>query len=79
MQWTKTNYPASMKSLPPQIRNQAIDIANSLRIQDKMLADDVIVDIAIRTATEFTFYKNEMSSTQSRKNSPTQLFRSPLF
>ena len=30
MSWTKNDYPASLKNLPADVRNKAIEIANAL-------------------------------------------------
>ncbi|HLN54582.1 MAG TPA: DUF2188 domain-containing protein [Bacteroidales bacterium] len=44
MPWTKSDYPDSMKNLPAEVRNKAIDIANAL------LEEDMNEGIAIATA-----------------------------
>lgn len=36
MPWTKSDYPDSMKNLPLQVRNKAIDIANALLEEKEM-------------------------------------------
>lgn len=33
MPWTETRYPASMKNLPPEVREKAIEIANALLVE----------------------------------------------
>ncbi len=47
MPWTKNDYPASMKNLSPEVRDQAIRIANALLEKEKM---DEGRAIAIATA-----------------------------
>lgn len=34
MPWSKDNYPVSMKNLPPEVRQKAIEIANEVLAQD---------------------------------------------
>jgi uncharacterized protein YdaT len=36
MPWTKEDYPASMRNLPHEVRNKAIEIANALLEERKM-------------------------------------------
>jgi len=46
MPWTKKDYPASMKNLPDEVRNKAIEIANAL-LEERNMDEG----IAIATAT----------------------------
>lgn len=52
MPWTENNYPASMKNLTPEVRNKAIEIANSL-LEKEGYPEDRAIPIAIDTAEEW--------------------------
>lgn len=52
MPWTENNYPSSMKNLTPEVRNKAIEIANSL-LEKEGYPEDRAIPIAIDTAEEW--------------------------
>jgi len=49
MPWTKDNYPVSMKNLPDEIRNKAIEIANAL-LEEKNMEEGIAIATAISRA-----------------------------
>lgn len=49
MPWTPQDYPAAMKSLTPEVRNKAIEIANSL-LEKEGYPEERAIPIAIDTA-----------------------------
>ncbi|HEY4618918.1 MAG TPA: hypothetical protein VIH09_12055 [Flavobacterium sp.] len=49
MPWTKTNYPSSLKNLPPPVRNKAIEIANAL-LEKGNMEEGRIIATAINNA-----------------------------
>lgn len=49
MPWTEYNYPASMKNLPDDVRNKAIEIANALFEKGNM-DEGIIIATAIKHA-----------------------------
>lgn len=52
MPWTKTDYPDAMKSLPPPVRNKAIEIANALLKENKM-EEGILIATAINRAKDW--------------------------
>lgn len=52
MPWTKTDYPDSMKNLPLQVRNKAIDIANAL-LEEKSMDEGIAIATAISRAKDW--------------------------
>ena len=78
MQWTKTNYPSAMKNLPAEIREKAIHIAN-YSIEKDHLPEAVAIEIAIRTATEVTFYRSQDPSQATREGRRKKSSSSILF
>jgi uncharacterized protein YdaT len=51
MPWNATSYPASMKHLPPLVREKAIEIANALLTQG--MAEGMAIRVAIAKAKEW--------------------------
>jgi uncharacterized protein YdaT len=49
MPWTYDYYPVSMKNLPPEVRNKAIEIANALLEQGEM-EEGIVIATAISRA-----------------------------
>jgi uncharacterized protein YdaT len=52
MPWTKTDYPNSMKNLPEEVRNKAIEIGNALLSENKM-DEGIIIATAISRAKDW--------------------------
>jgi len=52
MPWNEFNYPISMKNLPFEVRNKAIEIANALFEEGKM-DEGLIIAIAIKKAKDW--------------------------
>lgn len=52
MPWTKTYYPNSMKNLPVEVRNKAIEIANALFEEGKM-DEGILIATAISRAKDW--------------------------
>lgn len=52
MPWTKSDYPDSMKNLPSQVRNKAIDIANAL-LEEKSMDEGIAIATAISRAKDW--------------------------
>jgi uncharacterized protein YdaT len=51
MPWTKDEYPESMKNLDTNVRNKAIQIANSL-VEESNMEKNKAIRIAIKKAKE---------------------------
>jgi uncharacterized protein YdaT len=56
--WTPSDYPAAMRSLPAEIREKAIEIANRL-VHEKNIAADSAVEIAVLHAWEWAELRNK--------------------
>jgi len=52
MPWTKTNYPNSMKNLPDNVRNKAIEIGNAL-LEEKDMDEGIAIASAISRAKDW--------------------------
>jgi len=53
MPWTKNDYPASMKNLPVEVREKAIEIANALLDEGDNMDDGVAIATAISRAKDW--------------------------
>lgn len=53
MPWSKSNYPDSMKNMEPEVREKAIDIANTL-VEDEGYEEGRAIAIAQSQAKEAT-------------------------
>jgi uncharacterized protein YdaT len=59
MIYTKNRYPDAMKDLPEEVRNKAIQIANSIiHDGDTRLHEDIIITGAIREAKKWARENN---------------------
>lgn len=52
MPWDEYNYPVSMKNLPADIRNKAVEIANAL-LAEREMDEGIIIATAIKHAKEW--------------------------
>jgi uncharacterized protein YdaT len=59
MPWTTDRYPVSMRRLPPQVRDKAIDIANALL--DEGMEEGMAIRIAIAKAKSWAAHRGDRS------------------
>ena len=52
MPWTTTDYPDSMKNLPSEVRNKAVEIANAL-LEERYMDDGIAIATAISRAKDW--------------------------
>jgi uncharacterized protein YdaT len=52
MPWTKTDFPNSMKNLPTEVRNKAIEIGNAL-IEEKRMEEGIAIATSISRAKDW--------------------------
>ena len=52
MAWNKNNYPESMKNLPEEVRDKAIEIANAL-VEKEDMDEGKAIPISISKAKEW--------------------------
>ncbi len=52
MPWTKTDYPVSMKNLPKEVRDKAIEIANAL-LEERKMDEGIAIATAISRAKDW--------------------------
>jgi uncharacterized protein YdaT len=52
MPWTKNKFPASMKNLPDEVRDKAVDIANAL-LEEKDMSEGIVIATAISRAKDW--------------------------
>lgn len=68
MPWTKSDYPDSMKNLPANVRNKAIEIANAL-LEERNMDEGIAIATAISRAKDWAAnrgMKEEASPGESR-------------
>ena len=53
MPWTKKNFPGPMKSLPSDVRDKAIRIANALIAEKRLMEQEFIIAVSISRAREW--------------------------
>lgn len=66
MPWTKNDYPASMKNLPAEARNKAVEIANALLDEGKM-KESILIPTAISRAKDWA--ANHHKKTENKGSS----------
>jgi uncharacterized protein YdaT len=52
MPWTKNDYPVSMKNLPEQVRNKAVEIANAL-LTERHMEEGIAIATGISRAKDW--------------------------
>lgn len=52
MPWNREYYPVSMKNLPEEVRNKAIEIANALLEKGKM-SEGIVIATAVKRAKQW--------------------------
>jgi len=52
MPWTKNDYPVSMKNLPAEVRNKAVEIANAL-LEERHMDEGIAIATAISRAKDW--------------------------
>ena len=52
MPWNKNYYPVSMKNLPEEVRNKAIEIANAILEEGKM-SEGLVIATAVQRAKQW--------------------------
>lgn len=52
MPWTKKAFPASMKNLPEEVRDKAVDIANAL-LEERNMSEGIVIATAISRAKDW--------------------------
>ena len=65
MPWTRSNYPASMKNLPAQVRYKAIEIANAL-LDEKNMREGIVIATAISRAKDWDANRGKKTKLKSR-------------
>jgi uncharacterized protein YdaT len=62
MPWTKTDYPVSMKNLPKEVRDKAIEIANAL-LEERNMDEGIAIATAVSRAKDW-------AANQGKKTEP---------
>ena len=63
MPWTTDNYPDSMKNLPKDVRDKAVEIANAL-LEERKMEEGIAIATAITRAKEWTANRNKSGATR---------------
>ena len=61
MPWTKENYPDSMKNLPIDVRDKAVEIANAL-LEERKMEEGFAIATAISRAKEWAAKQSKSSA-----------------
>lgn len=72
MPWTRQTYPPSMKNLPEEVRNKAIEIANAL-LQEKDMDEGIIIATAISRAKDWAENRGKQSETPGGRSKKTDV------
>jgi uncharacterized protein YdaT len=68
MPWTKTKYPDSMKNLPAEVRNKAIEIANAL-LEEKNMEEGIAIATAISRAKDWAANRGKKTDNPAKSKS----------
>ena len=71
MPWTKNNYPDSMKNLPQEVRNKAIEIGNAL-LEERNMNEGIAIATAISRAKDWAANRGKQTD-PAKKNRKTDL------
>ena len=63
MPWTKKDYPDSMKNLPAEVRNKAIEIANAL-LEERHMDEGIAIATAISRAKDWAVHHGKNTDTE---------------
>src|SRR5688572_1882688 len=72
MPWTQQTYPPSMKNLPEEVRNKAIEIANAL-LQEKDMDEGIIIATAISRAKDWAENRGKPSEAPKGRSKKTDV------
>jgi uncharacterized protein YdaT len=72
MPWTKRDYPVSMKNLPEEVRNKAIEIANAL-LEEKNMDEGIAIATAISRAKDWAANRGMQSEAPSGTSRKTDV------
>jgi uncharacterized protein YdaT len=77
MPWSPDDYPASMKHLPPLVREKAIEIANAL-LGDEGMEEGRAIRIAIARAKQWATHHSDHHPNRSGASIRTRAVGTPL-
>lgn len=72
MPWTKNDYPASMKNLPDEVREKAIDIANAL-LEEREMDEGIAIATAISRAKDWAANRGKEIEPTSAESKTTDV------
>jgi uncharacterized protein YdaT len=72
MPWTKSDFPDSMKNLPSDVRNKAIEIANAL-LKEKSMDEGIAIATAISRAKDWAANRGMPTESKSRVSRKTDV------
>jgi uncharacterized protein YdaT len=67
MPWTKSNHPKAMESLPAEVRNKAIEIANAL-LEETSMNEGISIATAISRAKDWAANRGKPTEKKSTKS-----------
>jgi uncharacterized protein YdaT len=68
MPWTKTDYPNSMKNLPKEVRDKAIEIANALLAEKSGMDEGIMIATAISRAKDWAVNRGKTADNPDRSH-----------
>src|SRR2546425_5066184 len=72
MPWTKNDYPVSMKNLPGDVRDKAIEIANAL-LEEKHMDEGIAIATAISRAKDWAVNHGRSTTSKTKDSRATDV------
>jgi uncharacterized protein YdaT len=72
MPWTKNDYPVSMKNLPKEVREKAIEIGNAL-LEDTSMKEGIAIATAISRAKDWAANRGKETESKSPETRSTDV------
>ena len=72
MPWTKNDYPVSMKNLPDEVREKAIEIANAL-LDDRHMDEGIAIATAISRAKDWAANRGKETKSKTADSRSTDV------
>ena len=72
MPWTKSTYPPSMKNLPKEVRDKAVEIANAL-LEEEGMDEGIVIATAISRAKDWAANRGKNIEATSPKSKTTDV------
>jgi uncharacterized protein YdaT len=72
MPWTKNDYPNSMKNLPKEVKDKAVEIANAL-LEEKRMDEGIAIATAISRAKDWAANRGKETESKNSESRSTDV------